>query len=107
MAVAKGNPMADDMRRFEGTDEKNPFEAMSERFDRAARLLGLDEDLYAVMRVPSRELKVYIPVKMDTGHLLFLRVSVFSTTLHAVRQKAESVTRLTLRWTKLKHFRRG
>ena len=42
---------------------------MSERFDRAAQLLGLDEDLYAVMRVPSRELKVYIPVKMDTGHI--------------------------------------
>ncbi len=67
--MAKANPMADDMRRFKGTDEKNPFEAMSERFDRAAKLLGLDEDLYAVMRVPSRELKVYIPVRMDTGHI--------------------------------------
>lgn len=63
------NPMADEMRRFIGSDEKNPFEAMSERFDRAARLLGLDEDLYAVMRVPSRELKVYVPVRMDTGHI--------------------------------------
>ena len=61
--------MADEMRRFTGSDEKNPFEAMSERFDRAAQLLGLDADLYAVMRVPSRELKVYIPVKMDTGHI--------------------------------------
>jgi len=61
--------MADEMRRFVGSDEKNPFEAMSERFDRAARLLGLDEDLYAVMRVPSRELKVYVPVRMDTGHI--------------------------------------
>ena len=63
------NPMADEMRRFRGSDEKNPFEAMSERFDRAAKLLGLSEDLYAVMRVPSRELKVYIPVRMDTGHI--------------------------------------
>src|SRR4051794_8377156 len=63
------NPMADEMRRFKGSDEKNPFEAMSERFDKAAKLLGLDEDLYAVMRVPSRELKVYIPVRMDTGHI--------------------------------------
>jgi glutamate dehydrogenase (NAD(P)+) len=61
--------MADEMRRFRGSDEKNPFEAMSERFDRAAKLLNLEEDLYAVMRVPSRELKVYIPVKMDTGHI--------------------------------------
>lgn len=63
------NPMADEMRRFKGSDEKNPFEAMSERFDRAAKLLNLEEDLYAVMRVPSRELKVYIPVRMDTGHI--------------------------------------
>ena len=61
--------MADEMRRFKGSDEKNPFEAMSERFDRAAKLLNLEEDLYAVMRVPSRELKVYIPVRMDTGHI--------------------------------------
>ncbi len=61
--------MADENRRFKGSDEKNPFEAMSERFDRAAQLLGLDPDLYTVMRVPSREIKVYIPVKMDTGHL--------------------------------------
>jgi glutamate dehydrogenase (NAD(P)+) len=63
------NPMADEMRRFKGSDEKNPFEAMCERFDRAAMLLGLDEDLYTVMRVPSREIKVYIPVRMDTGHI--------------------------------------
>jgi glutamate dehydrogenase (NAD(P)+) len=63
------NPMADENRRFKGSDEKNPFEAMSERFDRAAQILGLDPDLYAVMRVPSREIKVYIPVRMDTGHI--------------------------------------
>jgi glutamate dehydrogenase (NAD(P)+) len=63
------NPMADEMRRFRGSDEKNPFEAMSERFDRAAKLLYLEEDLYAEMRVPSRELKVYIPVRMDSGHI--------------------------------------
>ena len=61
--------MADEMRRFRGSDEKNPFEAMSERFDRAAKLLNLEEDLYAVMRVPSREIKVYIPVRMDSGHI--------------------------------------
>ncbi len=63
------NPMADELRRFKATDEKNPFEAMSERFDRAAQLLCLDPDLYAVLRVPSRELKVYIPVRMDSGHI--------------------------------------
>jgi glutamate dehydrogenase (NAD(P)+) len=67
--MSKANPMADEMRRFKGTDEKNPFEAMSERFDRAAKILGLDPDLYAVLRVPSREIKVYIPVRLDSGNI--------------------------------------
>lgn len=63
------NSMVDEMRNFKGSDEKNPFEAMSERFDRAAKLLGLEPDLYTVMRVPTREIKVYIPVRMDSGHI--------------------------------------
>ncbi|MBC7795883.1 MAG: Glu/Leu/Phe/Val dehydrogenase [Pyrinomonadaceae bacterium] len=60
------NPMVDDARRF---TETNPFESMMARFDRAAQLLDLDPDLYAVMRVPTREIKVYIPVRMDTGRI--------------------------------------
>jgi len=42
---------------------------MMSRFDRAAQLLQLDADLYAVMRVPNRELKVYIPTRMDSGRI--------------------------------------
>ena len=49
--------------------EENPFESMMSRFDRAAQLLNLDPDLYAVMRVPNRELKVYIPTRMDSGRI--------------------------------------
>ena len=49
--------------------EDNPFESMMSRFDRAAQLLNLDADLYAVMRVPNRELKVYIPTRMDSGRI--------------------------------------
>ncbi|MCA1850482.1 MAG: Glu/Leu/Phe/Val dehydrogenase, partial [Acidobacteria bacterium] len=49
--------------------ETNPFESMMERFDRAAQLLDLDPDLYAVLRLPNRELKVYIPVHMDSGRI--------------------------------------
>jgi glutamate dehydrogenase (NAD(P)+) len=66
MAMATG--MVDDTRRISST-EANPFESMMERFDRAAKLLDLNPDLYAVMRVPNRELKVYIPVRMDSGRL--------------------------------------
>ena len=49
--------------------EDNPFEAMMSRFDRAAQLLDLAPDLYAVLRVPNREMKVYIPVRMDSGRI--------------------------------------
>lgn len=58
--------MVDDPKRIK---EDNPFESMMSRFDRAAQLLNLDPDLYAVMRVPTRELKVYIPVRMDSGRI--------------------------------------
>src|SRR5256714_11387387 len=58
--------MMDDPRRIR---EENPFESMMERFDRAAQLLNLDADLYAVMRVANRELKVYIPNRMDSGRI--------------------------------------
>jgi glutamate dehydrogenase (NAD(P)+) len=60
--------MVDDTRRI-SKEEANPFESMMERFDRAAKLLDLNPDLYAVMRVPNRELKVYIPVRMDSGRI--------------------------------------
>src|SRR5437016_6409099 len=58
--------LVDDIREIK---EDNPFESMMSRFDRAAQLLNLDPDLYAVMRVPNRELKVYIPVRMDSGRM--------------------------------------
>src|SRR5215207_5954671 len=56
----------DDIREIK---EENPFESMMSRFDRAAQLLDLDPDLYTVLRVPNRELKVYIPTRMDSGHI--------------------------------------
>jgi glutamate dehydrogenase (NAD(P)+) len=58
--------MVDDAREIK---EDNPFESMMSRFDRAAQMLDLDPDLYAVMRVPNRELKVYIPTRMDSGRI--------------------------------------
>jgi glutamate dehydrogenase (NAD(P)+) len=58
--------LVDDIREIK---EANPFESMMSRFDRAAQLLQLDADLYAVMRVPNRELKVYIPTRMDSGRI--------------------------------------
>src|SRR5207237_3627668 len=58
--------LVDDIREIK---EDNPFESMMSRSERAAQLLNLDSDLYAVMRVPNRELKVYIPTRMDSGRI--------------------------------------
>jgi glutamate dehydrogenase (NAD(P)+) len=56
----------DDVRSIR---EENPFESMMSRFDHAAQLLKLDPDLYKVLRVPNREITIYIPVFMDDGHI--------------------------------------
>lgn len=53
--------------------EENPFESMMSRFDDAAKLLDLDPDLYKVLRVPNREITIYIPVYMEDG-----RIEVFT-----------------------------
>ncbi len=49
--------------------EKNPWEAQAFRFDRAARELNLDEGIWKVLRYPTREIIVHIPVAMDDGSI--------------------------------------
>jgi glutamate dehydrogenase (NAD(P)+) len=49
--------------------ELNPTEAQTVRFDLAATKLNLDEGLWKVLRYPTRELIVHIPVAMDSGKL--------------------------------------
>src|SRR5271163_524307 len=49
--------------------ETNPWQAQAARFDLAARKLNLDEGIWKVLRRPSREIIVHIPVMMDDGHL--------------------------------------
>jgi len=58
--------LVDDIRVIK---EANPFESMMSRFDHAAQLLQLDPDLYKVLRVPNREITIYIPVFMDDGRI--------------------------------------
>jgi glutamate dehydrogenase (NAD(P)+) len=52
-----------------GGNEENPFEAMMERFDRAADLLSLDPGLYKVLRNPERQVITSIPITMDNGEI--------------------------------------
>jgi glutamate dehydrogenase (NAD(P)+) len=47
--------------------EENPFEAMMERFDHAAKLLNLDPGLYKILRNPERQIIVSIPILRDNG----------------------------------------
>ncbi len=49
--------------------EKNPWEAQAARFDLAARKLNLDEGIWKVLRYPTREIIVHIPVQMDNGSI--------------------------------------
>ena len=49
--------------------ELNPWEQQALRFDEATRKLSLDEGLISVLRVPTREVTVNIPVGMDNGKI--------------------------------------
>ena len=43
------------------------YENMGVRFDRAATKLGLDKGFQHVLRTPTKEITIYIPVVMDNG----------------------------------------
>jgi glutamate dehydrogenase (NAD(P)+) len=45
----------------------SPFEAVNHQFDRAARMLGLDETLQVALKTPYREVMVEIPLIAEDG----------------------------------------
>jgi glutamate dehydrogenase (NAD(P)+) len=49
--------------------ETNPWQAAEIRFDEAASRLGLNDGLCKILRTPSKEITVYIPVMLDDGRL--------------------------------------
>jgi len=53
--------------------ELNPWLAAETRFNEAAQILNMDDGLQKVLRTPSREITVYIPVLLDDG-----RIEVFT-----------------------------
>lgn len=53
--------------------EKNPWQAAAIRFDEAASRLGLNDGICKILRTPSKEVTVYIPVQLDDG-----RIEVFT-----------------------------
>jgi glutamate dehydrogenase (NAD(P)+) len=50
----------------------DPWAAILERLDDAAKLTGIDPDVHRLLRIPRRVLEVAVPVRMDDG-----RVEVF------------------------------
>jgi glutamate dehydrogenase (NAD(P)+) len=53
--------------------EFNPWLAAEARFNEAAMLLGLDDGMQKVLRMPAMEVTVHIPVQLDDG-----RIEVFT-----------------------------
>jgi glutamate dehydrogenase (NAD(P)+) len=50
-------------------NEFNVYESADARFEAAARKLNLEEGLYRFLKYPNKEITVYIPVMLDSGHL--------------------------------------
>src|SRR5450759_3711396 len=55
--------------RQESGPEFNPWLAAEARFNQAATLLGMDEGLQKVLRTPTMEITVHIPIQLDDGRL--------------------------------------
>ncbi len=50
-------------------DKSNPFESMMSRFNIAAQHLGLEDEVYNVLKSPSKQVIVTLPVTMDNGSI--------------------------------------
>jgi glutamate dehydrogenase (NAD(P)+) len=48
-------------------DKENPFESMMQRFDLAAKILGLDQGIYNYLKSPTKQIITSIPIVMDSG----------------------------------------
>ena len=46
---------------------QNPFEVAQRQLDECAKVLKLDANVHAILRVPMRELHMSLPVRMDDG----------------------------------------
>src|SRR6202166_1472099 len=63
-------------------DELNVYKSAEARFEIAAQKLALEEGLYRYLKVPSKEITVYIPIARDSGHLeVFIGYRVLHSTI--------------------------
>ncbi len=50
-------------------DHENPLESMMSRFDLASQTLGLEEEIYNVLKTPVKQVVVSLPITMDDGSI--------------------------------------
>ena len=48
-------------------DEESPFATMMSLYDEAAAQIGIDPSNYAILRKPDREIRLAIPIPLDSG----------------------------------------
>jgi glutamate dehydrogenase (NAD(P)+) len=51
------------------SDKENPFESMMSRFQVASQALGLDDEVYNVLKSPAKQVQVSLPITMDDGSI--------------------------------------
>ena len=51
-------------------DKDNPFESMMSRFNIAAEHFGLSEEVYNVLKTPTKQVIVSLPITMDNGFIV-------------------------------------
>ncbi len=50
-------------------DKENPFESMMSRFQIASQVLGLDDEVYNVLKSPAKQVQVSLPITMDDSSI--------------------------------------
>ncbi len=50
-------------------DKENPFESMMSRFHIASQVLGINEEIYSVLKNPVKQVIVSLPITMDDGSI--------------------------------------
>ena len=74
--------------------ELNPWLSAEARFSEAANRLNLDEGIQKVLRTPTREITVAIPVQLDEAVWRFSQVIACNIPSLAVRGREVFVSRL-------------
>jgi glutamate dehydrogenase (NAD(P)+) len=50
-------------------DKENPLDSMMSRFHEAARLLGISDEMYNILKTPTKQVIVGLPITMDSGKI--------------------------------------